>query len=102
EDRQRRHEFMAEASRAYRNRDHRRLQWLLEHWLASPRLAPGRDIDSRIARANQKIAWARYRIQEMNHLIAELHGSSLAELRRECEQAARQGRNLVTEMRARV
>ena len=102
EDRQRRHEFMAEASRAYRNRDHRRLQWLLEHWLASPRLAPGRDIDSRIARANQKIAWARYRVQEMNHLIAELHGSSLAELRRECEQAVRQGRNLVAEMRARV
>ncbi|MBI1355247.1 MAG: hypothetical protein GC160_12940 [Acidobacteria bacterium] len=102
EDRQRRHEFMAEASRAYRNRDHRRLQWLLEHWMATPRIAPSHAIDSRIARANQKIAWARYRIQEMNHLIAELHGSPLAEMRRECEQAAREGRNLVAEMRVRV
>ncbi len=102
EDRARRHELMAEASRAYRNKDHRRLQWLLEHWLATPRLAPGRDHDSQIARANQKIAWARYRIQEMNHLIAELHSSFLAEMRRECDAAASQGRNLVAEIRARV
>jgi len=102
EDRLRRHEFMAEASRAYRNKDHRRLQWLLEHWLATPRLAPGRDHDSRIARANQKIAWARYRVQEMNHLIAELHSSFLAEMRRACEAAATDGRNLVAEMRSRV
>lgn len=102
EDRSRRHEFMSEASRAYRNKDHRRLQWLLEHWLASPRLAPGRDHSSRIARTNQKIAWARYRTQEMNHLIAELHSSSLAEMRRECDVAAAEGRNLVAEMRTRV
>ena len=102
EDRLRRHEFMSEASRAYRNKDHRRLQWLLEHWLATPRLAPGRDHHSRIARTNQKIAWARYRIQEMNHLIAELHSSSLAEMRRECDAAMALGRNLVAEMRARV
>lgn len=102
EDRLRRHEFMAEASRAYRNKDHRRLQWLLEHWLASPRLAPGRDHHSRVARTNQKIAWARYRVQEMNHLIAELHSSFMTEMRRECNAAASEGRNLVAEMRARV
>lgn len=102
EDRLRRHDFMSEASRAYRNKDHRRLQWLLEHWLATPRLAPQGDHRSRIARTNQKIAWARYRIQEMNHLIAELQSSSLAEMRREQAAAAAEGRNLVAEMRARL
>ena len=102
EDRRLRHELMSEATRAYRARDHRRLQWLLEHWDASPSLAKGRDIDSRIERTNQQIAWERYRIQDLNHEIAGLGASSSAEIMREAQEATRQGRNLVAEMRNRV
>jgi hypothetical protein len=102
EDRRLRHELMAEATRAYRNRDERRLQWLLEHWDANPGLAQGRDIDSRVARANQQIAWERYRIQDLHHEIAGLGASSSAEIMREAREATRQGRNLVAEMRNRV
>jgi hypothetical protein len=102
EDRRLRHELMAEATRAYRNRDERRLQWLLEHWDANPGLAKGRDIDSRVVRANQQIAWERYRIQDLHHEIAGLGASSSAEIMREAQEATRQGRNLVAEMRNRV
>ncbi len=102
EDRRLRHELMAEATRAYRKKDHRRLQWLLEHWEASPSLARGRDIDSRLERTNQQIAWERYRIQDLNHEIAGLGASSSAEIMREAREATKQGRNLVVEMRNRV
>lgn len=102
EDRRLRHELMAEATRAYRKKDHRRLQWLLEHWEASPSLAKGRDMDSRLERVNQQIAWERYRIQDLNYEIAGLGASSSAEIMREAEEARRQGRNFVAEMRNRV
>lgn len=102
EDRRLRHELMAEATRAYRNRDPRRLQWLMEHWDASPGLARGRDVDSRLARANQQIAWERYRIQDLHHEINGLGASSSAEIMREAQEAAREGRNLVAELRNRV
>jgi hypothetical protein len=102
EDRRLRHELMSEATRAYRNRDQRRLQWLLEHWDANPGLAKGRDIDSRVARTNQQIAWERYRIQDLHHEIAGLGASSSAEIMREAQEATREGRNLVAEMRNRV
>jgi hypothetical protein len=102
EERRLRHELMAEATRAYRARDARRLQWLLEHWDANPGLAKGRDIDSRLARTNQQIAWERYRIQDLHHEIAGIGASSSAEIMREVQEATRQGRNLVAEMRNRV
>lgn len=102
EDRRLRHELMAEATRAYRKKDRRRLQWLLEHWEASPGLAKGRDLDSWLERTNQQIAWERYRIQDLNYEIAGLGASSSAEIMREAEEARKQGRNFVAEMRNRV
>lgn len=102
DERRRRHEFMAEATRAYRADDHRRLQWLLEHWEATPTLPPGWDPDSRLARTNQQIAWVRYRITEMHHLVAALHASPLAEIKRSADEARAQGRNYVAEMRSQV
>lgn len=102
EDRRRRHEFMAEASRAYRDRDFRRLQWLLEHWLAAPAVPLGRDADSQLERANQRLAWVRYRIRELNVSLAELNASSLARWLDESREAAREGRNLIAEMRNQV
>ena len=102
EERKRRHEFMAEATHAYRAGDHRRLQWLLEHWEAAPRLPHGHDPASRIARVNQQIAWTRYRVRELNAEIAALGASSLAQLVRQAREARLVGRNLVVEMRNEV
>ncbi len=102
EERKRRHEFMAEATHAYRAGDQRRLQWLLEHWEAAPRLPQGHDPASRVARVNQQIAWLRYRVRELNADIASLGASSLARLMAEVREARLAGRNLVVEMRNQV
>ncbi len=102
EERKRRHEFMAEATHAYRAGDQRRLQWLLEHWEAAPRLPHGHDPASRIARVNQQIAWTRYRVRELNAEIAAYGASSLVQLMAQVKQARLAGRNLVVEMRNEV
>lgn len=102
EDRQRRHEFMAEATLAYRANDARRLQWLLEHWQAQRGLAAGGDPHALQARTDRQIAWTRYRIREMHAALGELHASPLAEIKREAEAARGMGRNLILELRKRV
>lgn len=102
EERRRRHELMAEATRAYRASDQRRLQWLLEHWEAAPGLPRGADSASRLARTNQHIAWARYRLREVNAEIAEFGASSTMRLMQQASAARSGGRNLVAEMRNQV
>ena len=99
DERRRRHEFMSEATRAYRARDPRRLQWLLERWLATADPPRGRGVDAKLARTNQEVAWERYRIQELHHETAALGASMSAEIMRQCEAATREGRNFVAEMR---
>ena len=102
EERRRRHEFMSEATRAYRASDQRRLQWLLEHWEAAPDLPRGVDSASRLVRTNQHIAWARYRLREVNAEIAEFGASSTMRLMQQASAARSDGRNLIVEMRNQV
>lgn len=102
EERRRRHELMTEATRAYRASDQRRLQWLLEHWEAAPDLSNGVDAVSRLARTNQHIAWARYRLREVNAEIAEFGTSSTMRIMEQASDARTSGRNLVAEMRNQV
>ena len=102
EERRRRHEFMSEATRAYRASDQRRLQWLLEHWEAAADLPLGIDPASRLVRTNQHIAWARYRLREVNAEIAEFGASSTMRLMQQASAARSDGRNLVAEMRNQV
>ena len=98
DERKRRHEFMSEATHAYRAGDERRLQWLLEHWEATL----GSQTDDSLDRTNQKIAWARYRIRELNSTIASLNASSIAQIMREADAAQARGRNWVVELRNQV
>lgn len=102
DDRRHRHEFMAEATRAYRAADHRRLQWLLEHWEAALSVPNGFDQASRLARTSQQIAWVRYRVREVNADIAECGASSSMRLMEQSSEARSNGRNLVVEMRNQV
>lgn len=102
EDRERRHEFMAEATLAYRANDVRRLQWLFEHWQSDSNSAGVADPHSFLARTNRQIAWVRYRSREMHAALGELHASSLAEIKRESEAARSVGRNLILDLRRRV
>ena len=99
DERRRRHELMAEATLAYRDSDERRLQWLLEHWQAESEPILGCGLGASWARANRQIAWARYRMRELQHALGQLHASPIARLMHEHERARSVGRNFILEMR---
>ena len=101
-ERGRRHEVMAEATLAYRDSDHRRLQWLLEHWQAESEPIEGFDPGSQWTKINRQIAWVRYRLREMQYSIGQLHASPVASIMREHEAARADGRNLILELRRQV
>ena len=99
EERRRRHELMAEATLAYRDNDGRRLQWLLEHWQAESEPISGCGIGASWAKTNRQIAWARYRIRELQYASGQLHASPGARMMQEHEHARSVGRNFILEMR---
>ncbi len=101
-ERRRRHEVMAEATLAYRDGDDRRLQWLLEHWLAESNPIVGFGLESVWSRTNRQIAWTRYRVREMRYALGQLHAAPIARIMQEHEQARLSGRNLIREMRRRL
>ncbi len=101
-DRRRRHEVMAEATLAYRDNNDRRLQWLLEHWQAESEPIRGFGLGPSWLRTNRRIAWARYRIREMQYSLGQLHASPVARLMQEHERGRAAGRNLILEMRRQI
>lgn len=101
-DRRRRHEIMAEATLAYRDNNHRRLQWLLEHWQAESEPIVGFGLGSSWLRTNRQIAWTRYRIRETQYALGQLHASPVARIMEEHERGRATGRNLMLEMRQQI
>lgn len=99
EERRRRHELMAEATLAYRDNNERRLQWLLEHWQAESEPIQGYGLGASWARTNRQIAWARYRMRELQHALGQLNASPIARMMDEHERARSVGRNFILEMR---
>ena len=93
------HELMAEATLAYRDNDERRLQWLLEHWQAESEPISGCGLGVSWARTNRQIAWARYRMRELQYALAQLQASPAARMMREQERARSVGRNFIVELR---
>lgn len=102
DERKRRHEFMAEATLAYRDNDSHRLQWLVEHWQAESEPILGFGRGSQWARTNRQIAWARYRIRDVQYSLGQLHSSPVARMMQEHDAARASGRNLILEMRKQI
>ncbi len=102
DERERRHEVMAEATLAYRDDDARRLQWLLEHWQAESEPILGIGLGPALRKTSRQIAWTRYRIRELQHALGLLHASPMARLLEKQEHARTAGRNLILEMRTQI
>ena len=102
QDRRRRHEVMAEATLAYRDNNDRRLQWLLEHWLAESEPIFGFGLGPDWLRTNRQIAWIRYRIRETQYALGQLHSSPVSRIMQEHERGRQSGRNLILEMRRQI
>ena len=102
EDRERRHEFMAEATRAYRHGDAELIERLLEQWRGNETPVNDSTLTARHARVDRRLRWTRYRMATLDARMARMNSTAIAGLMRRDESARNEGRDLVAEMSLRV
>jgi hypothetical protein len=90
--RYRRHSLMAEANRAYAERDEDRLRLILSRWEL------GEDLDARDQPLPRRIAALEERRLAMEAELADLRSSAIWRLNRKIEDARQQGWDLFAEM----
>lgn len=97
--RDRRQSLMAEANRAYAERDEARLQLILRAWEESPEAVDASHPYGERLRAERRLAQIDQRLQQIDAEFAELHDSAVNRLKISMEEAARFGRDLLKQMR---
>jgi hypothetical protein len=102
EDRNRRTEIMAEVNKAYQEGDIEKLRAILREWESSPEAIEGEDIGSKLIRTIRMIARVRERINQIGQEIRNLMEADLYELKQKVDEAAREGRDLITEIADRI
>lgn len=96
--RDRRESLMAEANRAYADRDAERLQLILRAWEESPEaVAPNHPHGERL-RAERRLAQIALRLAQIEAEFAELRDSAVHRLKISMDEAARHGRDLLKQM----
>jgi len=100
--RDRRHSLMAEANRAFADRDEDRLRLILRVWERSPDAVPGDDPEAAKLRLERRVAELREQIGELELEMADLGRSAIARLKQRSDEAAAQGWDLFSEMRRQV
>jgi hypothetical protein len=94
----RRHSLMAEANRAYADRDEDRLRLILRAWERSPESVMGDDADAFRQRAQRKAAAIDERLIEIEAEFADLRTSAIFRLKNKIDEAKSQGWDLFAEM----
>lgn len=94
----RRHSLMAEANRAYAERDEDRLRLILRVWERSPEAILGDDPEANRLRLERRVAELGERLLELEAELADLRGSAIARLKRKIDEAKAQGWDLFAEM----
>ena len=100
--RMRRHSLMAEANRAYAERDHDRLLFILRRWERSPDAVSADDPDAERLRRQRRIAEIEDQLAEIDAEFVELRNSAIARLKLKIDETRRQGWDLFAEMVAQV
>ena len=98
----RRHSLMAEANRAYAERDEDRLRLILHTWERSPEAIVGDDAGSDAERLRRRIAEHEARLAAIEREIADLRGSAIGRLKIKIDDAQAKGWDLMAEMVAEV
>lgn len=98
----RRHSLMAEANRAYAERDADRLLLILHRWQRSSDAIVGDDDESRELRIRRRKAEVEEQIAEVEAEFVELRNSAIARLKNKIDDTRRQGWDLFAEMVAQV
>ena len=96
--RARRHSLMAEANRAYAERDEDRLRLILRTWERSPDSVPDDDPDAERRRVSRRIAQLDELYLALDAELADLRRSAIAGLKNRIDEAKRQGWDLFGEM----
>lgn len=96
--RYRRHSLMAEANRAYAERDLDRLRLILRTWERSPEAILGDDPDANRERLQRRIEELRDRRTAIEREMSELRDSAIGRLQRRIDGARAQGWDLFAEM----
>ncbi len=94
----RRHSLMAEANRAYAERDHDRLLLILRKWELSPEAVTGDDPESARLRVTRKTVQIEERLVAIDAEFIELRNSAIARLKHKIDDTRRQGWDLFAEM----
>lgn len=97
-ERWRRHSLMAEANRAYAERDEDRLRLILHAWERSPDSVLGDDPEADELRVSRRIAQTGDRLLAVDAELADLRSSAIAQLQRKIDDARAQGWDLFAEM----
>jgi hypothetical protein len=100
--RDRRHSLMAEANRAYADRDEDRLRLILRVWEHSPEAVPGDTPEAARIRLERRIAELREQLLALDLELIDLQGSAIASLKRRVDEASAQGWDFFVEMRRQV
>ena len=94
----RRHSLMAEANRAYAERDEDRLRLILSAWERNPDLALDAGDLSESARIGRRVARIDARLIEIEAEFVDLHRSAIWRLKGRIDEARAQGWDLFAEM----
>lgn len=100
--RDRRHSLMIEANHAYALGDEERLRSILQAWENSPEAVQGSDDEAMRERLARRIAQIETELNVRAAELAELRDSALWKLKAMVDEAAAQGKDLVTEMVVRL
>jgi len=94
----RRGELMAEANRAYADRDEEQLRLILKAWASSPEAVEGHDPIAAQLRVMRRIAEVEERLAVVHAERDALKASALWELKARVDEATAQGRDLIADM----
>jgi len=98
----RRHSLMAEANRAYAERDEDRLRLILSTWERSPDAVVGDGREADEQRVQRRLAEIGERLQAIDAETRDLHASAIWRLKSRVDEARAQGWDLFAEMRLQV
>lgn len=102
QERARRKQAMAELNRAFEECDAERIKQILHRWRSSPEQVRGDDTAAQLVRTIREIAQARKRLATIKSEIEELLQGELASLKKQVEEAAARGQDLLAEIAGRL
>ena len=97
-ERERRQRAMAELNKAYEECDVERIRQILDQWRSSPEQVRGDDTAAQLVRVIREIAQVRKRLDAIKTETEELSQVELSSLKKQVEEAAARGQNLLAEI----